>query len=59
MSFSNDRYYEMKIPCLDDAGDYDNFGQIETVPEDEVRIFLEPYFKTTHFVIKIYNAVDN
>jgi hypothetical protein len=31
----------MKIPCLDDAGDYDNFGQIETVPEDEVGL-LEP-----------------
>ncbi len=40
MLLLNDRYYEMKIPCLDDAGDYDTFGQIETVPEDEVRLIL-------------------
>jgi hypothetical protein len=35
------RYYEMKIPCLDDAEDYNNFGQIETVAEDQVSLLEE------------------
>ena len=27
----------MKIPCLDDAENYESSGQIETVPEDQLR----------------------
>ena len=31
----------MKIPCLDDAEDYNNFGQIETIAEDQVSLLEE------------------
>ena len=31
----------MKIPCLDDAENYESSGQIETVPEDQVSLLEE------------------